>query len=71
MLWLSHECFLFFLFQAVEDAFLAYCSQRKVVGIAGHRMVGGFRASLYNAVSEENVADLVAIIEEFEKQYSS
>ncbi len=34
-------------------------------------MVGGFRASLYNAVSEENVADLVAIIEEFEKQYSS
>ena len=37
-----------------------------IVGIQGHRSVGGFRVSLYNAVTLESVAELVDIMKEFE-----
>lgn len=39
------------------------------VGIKGHRFVGGLRASLYNAVSLENVENLVKYLKEFEMKY--
>ena len=38
-----------------------------MIGIKGHRSVGGFRASLYNACSYEDVEALVACMQEFEK----
>jgi phosphoserine aminotransferase len=38
-----------------------------MVGIKGHRSVGGFRASLYNAMPKEGVEALVACMKEFEK----
>ena len=46
--------------------FSAYCEQNNIVGIQGHRSVGGFRVSLYNAVTLESVAELVDIMKEFE-----
>ena len=54
---------------AQEQAFLEYCAGRNIAGIKGHRSVGGFRASLYNAISVEDVAALVAAMQDFEQEH--
>ena len=51
----------------LQDEFLAYAKDHGMVGIKGHRSVGGFRASLYNACSQEDVEALVACMQDFEK----
>ncbi|MDR0667432.1 MAG: 3-phosphoserine/phosphohydroxythreonine transaminase [Prevotellaceae bacterium] len=51
-----------------EEAFLAFAKERGMVGIKGHRSVGGFRASTYNACPKESVEALVACMQEFEKK---
>jgi len=51
------------------SAFLDFAKERGMVGIKGHRLVGGFRASLYNAMPKESVQALVDCMQEFEKQY--
>lgn len=51
----------------LQDEFLAFAKAQGMVGIKGHRSVGGFRASLYNACSQEDVEALVACMQEFEK----
>jgi len=38
-----------------------------ISGIKGHRSVGGFRASMYNALELENVQALVDVMQEFER----
>jgi phosphoserine aminotransferase len=48
-----------------EDAFLAEARREGLVGLKGHRSVGGIRASLYNAVEPEAVERLVAFMEAF------
>jgi phosphoserine aminotransferase len=50
-----------------EEAFLNYTKQNGIVGIKGHRLVGGFRASLYNALPISSVEVLVQLIKEFTK----
>ena len=50
----------------VESKFLERCKANDIAGIKGHRSVGGFRASMYNALPYESVAFLVKLIEEFE-----
>jgi len=50
-----------------EDAFMAFAKERGMVGIKGHRSVGGFRASTYNACPVESVKALVSCMQEFEK----
>ncbi|MEG2178622.1 MAG: 3-phosphoserine/phosphohydroxythreonine transaminase [Bacteroidales bacterium] len=50
-----------------EDAFMAFAKEKGMVGIKGHRSVGGFRASIYNACPKESVEALVACMQEFEK----
>ena len=50
-----------------QDAFMAFAKERGMVGIKGHRSVGGFRASIYNACPVESVKALVACMQEFEK----
>ena len=54
--------------EELQDAFMAYAKECGMVGIKGHRSVGGFRASLYNACSLEDVQALVDCMKEFEKQ---
>jgi phosphoserine aminotransferase len=54
-------------YEALQDEFLAFAKERGMVGIKGHRSVGGFRASLYNACKIEDVEALVACMQEFEK----
>ena len=51
----------------LQDEFMAFSKERGMVGIKGHRSVGGFRASLYNACSQEDVEALVACMQDFEK----
>lgn len=53
----------------IEKSFLEFSKQKNIYGIKGHRSVGGFRASLYNAVSLESVKHLVNVIEEFETSH--
>ena len=50
----------------IFDEFFAFAKERGMVGIKGHRSVGGFRASLYNACTIEDVQALVDCMKEFE-----
>lgn len=50
-----------------EDAFMEFAKSRGMVGIKGHRSVGGFRASTYNALPVESVQALIDAMHEFEK----
>lgn len=51
--------------------FVKFAKERGMVGIKGHRLVGGFRASIYNAMPKESVQALVECMQEFEKQYAN
>lgn len=50
-----------------EDAFMEFSKTKGIIGIKGHRSVGGFRASTYNALPKESVQVLVDAMAEFEK----
>ena len=56
--------------EALAAEFMSFAKERGMVGIKGHRLVGGFRASCYNACPMEAVDALVACMQEFEKMYS-
>lgn len=51
-----------------EDAFMEFAKSRGMIGIKGHRSVGGFRASTYNALPIESVQALVDCMSDFEKE---
>ncbi len=51
-----------------EDAFMEFSKSKGIVGIKGHRSVGGFRASTYNALPKEAVQFLIDAMNEFEKK---
>ncbi|HHT51999.1 MAG: 3-phosphoserine/phosphohydroxythreonine transaminase [Bacteroidales bacterium] len=53
-----------------EADFMAFAKERNMVGIKGHRSVGGFRASIYNACPKESVEALIACMQEFEKLHA-
>ena len=50
-----------------EEDFMTFAKSRSMIGIKGHRSVGGFRASTYNACPKESVQALVDCMQEFEK----
>lgn len=50
---------------AHEEAFLKYCTVNGISGLAGHRSVGGFRASVYNALPMESAQFLVDLMKNF------
>ncbi len=50
-----------------ETNFLAFATARGMSGIKGHRSVGGFRASIYNAMPKSSVEALIDTMKEFEK----
>lgn len=54
-------------YKELEADFMQFATDRGMVGIKGHRSVGGFRASCYNAMDMEGVNALVACMQEFEK----
>ena len=57
-------------YKDLEADFLKFAQERGMVGIKGHRSVGGFRASCYNAMPLEGVQVLVDCMHEFEKLHA-
>ena len=57
-------------YESLAAEFLAFATERDIVGIKGHRLVGGFRASCYNALPIEHVEYLVKVMQEFEKMHA-
>jgi phosphoserine aminotransferase len=55
--------------EEAEKGFLNFAKNNNVEGIEGHRSAGGFRVSLYNAVSLEAVKKLIALMQEYEPVY--
>ncbi|WP_056928771.1 3-phosphoserine/phosphohydroxythreonine transaminase, partial [Candidatus Symbiothrix dinenymphae] len=56
-------------YKDLEDEFYKFATAKGMVGIKGHRSVGGFRASCYNALPISAVEALVAAMQEFEKAH--
>ena len=56
-------------YKELEADFLNFATERGMVGIKGHRSVGGFRASCYNALPKESVQALISCMQEFERQH--
>lgn len=56
-------------FENLQDEFMEYAKACGMVGIKGHRSVGGFRASIYNACTQEDVEALVKCMQDFEKSH--
>ena len=54
-------------YEELAPEFMEFAKARGMVGIKGHRLVGGFRASCYNALPKESVEALVACMQEFEQ----
>ncbi len=54
--------------EGVEKPFLDHCEAEGITGVKGHRSVGGFRVSLYNAIMVEDVERLVAAMQQFESK---
>jgi phosphoserine aminotransferase len=54
-------------YKELEAEFLAFTGSKGMVGLKGHRSVGGFRASTYNALPRESVIALIDAMQEFEK----
>lgn len=53
-------------YEHLQDDFFKFATEKGMVGIKGHRLVGGFRASCYNAMDVEGVQALVDCIKEYE-----
>lgn len=52
-----------------EKEFLQLCKQEGMIGVKGHRSVGGFRVSLYNAMPLESVQELTKLMSAFAQKY--
>jgi phosphoserine aminotransferase len=55
-------------YKELEKGFSDFAKTKGILGIEGHRSVGGFRASTYNALPEESVKVLVDAMKEFESK---
>jgi phosphoserine aminotransferase len=53
----------------LDGEFLKEADRKGLIGLKGHRSVGGFRASIYNAMTIENVAKLVRFMKDFEARH--
>lgn len=56
-------------YKELESEFVEFAKGKGMIGIKGHRSVGGFRASIYNAMTKEGVETLIATMKEFEKTH--
>ena len=56
-------------YKELEQEFIDFAGTKGIIGIKGHRSVGGFRASLYNALPLDSVKVLTATMKEFENNH--
>lgn len=54
--------------EELEEAFISEAKKAGMIGLKGHRSVGGIRASIYNAVPREAIDTLIAFMKDFEKK---
>ncbi len=57
-------------YEELAPEFMAYTKEQGIVGIKGHRLVGGFRASCYNALPKESVEVLVKCMQDFAAKHA-
>lgn len=55
--------------EALEKEFLQLCKEHGMYGVKGHRSVGGFRVSLYNALPLSSVEAMVSLIKDFAQKH--
>ena len=53
---------------ALEKEFLDLCKQEGMIGVKGHRSVGGFRVSMYNALQYESVVAITDLMKQFARK---
>ncbi|MDR2791822.1 MAG: 3-phosphoserine/phosphohydroxythreonine transaminase [Tannerellaceae bacterium] len=56
-------------YKDLEDDFNRFAADAGMIGIKGHRSVGGFRASIYNAMPKSSVEALIQVMKTFEKEH--
>jgi phosphoserine aminotransferase len=56
-------------YKELEQDFLALATSKGMIGIKGHRSVGGFRASTYNALPKDSIEALTSVMKEFEANH--
>lgn len=56
-------------YKELEGEFNTFAASQGMLGIKGHRSVGGFRASIYNAMPKASIEALIATMKEFEKNH--
>ena len=54
--------------EELEDAFAKEAKKNNLIGLKGHRSVGGMRASVYNAVTVEGAGELVKFMKDFQQK---
>lgn len=54
--------------EQMEQAFIEFAAKQNIMGIKGHRSVGGLRIALYNAIKLADVQTLVQVMSDFEKK---
>ena len=67
---LMNVSFIFDNYKIDDKVFLDFCLARGLTTLKGHRSVGGFRASIYNAMPQKGVEVLIETMQEFENRYS-
>jgi len=55
--------------ESLKETFSALCSEANISGLKGHRSVGGFRASMYNAMDINSVRALTEVMQSLEKSH--
>lgn len=55
-------------YKELEKEFLDYTLANNIVGVKGHRSVGGYRASIYNALPVDSVNHLISVMQKFEQE---
>ena len=55
--------------EALDKEFVAEAKKQNLHNLGGHRSIGGMRASIYNAMPEEGIDNLIAFMKEFEKAH--
>lgn len=56
--------------EGLEAEFLKICADAGCMGVKGYRTVGGFRASIYNAMSKEGIEVLVGLMKDFAEKHA-
>ncbi|XP_066155046.1 probable phosphoserine aminotransferase isoform X1 [Euwallacea fornicatus] len=56
--------------EKIENEFLKLAEERKMFQLKGHKLVGGIRVSLYNAITYEDISHLVNFMKEFHENYA-